>query len=163
MAFQGAGETITQAQATHLAGALRSCVWHLRESGIEALAVQLDRLFGFATAFGVPGDRKAASAFYAPLAKIPPDLLVKAFDTVLNAKRDSYRLPMPSEIESVIAEDWGVRKRVKARLEMMQRAPVSGTKTKRADDPAFIAAMEQWEKTKAELAAKSQVIKGSAA
>lgn len=160
MAFQGQGETITRAQATQLAGAIRSCVWHLREAGIEALAVQLDRLFGFATAFGVPGDRKAAAAFYAPLAKIPPDLLVKAFDTVLNAKRDSYRLPLPSEIESVIAEDWGIRKRVKARLEMMQRAPVSGARTSRKDDLAFIAAMEQWEKTKAELAAKSQAVKG---
>ncbi len=122
--------------------------------------MQLDRLFAFAKTFGIPGDHKAAAGFYVGLAKLPPDLLVKAFDAAVSSRKDTYRLPTPAEIEAAVLEDWGVRRRVLARLEMMDRAPVDDGPQRKRSGAAFEEFQAQWAKTKMELAAKSQAIKG---
>lgn len=111
--------------------------------------MQLDRLFAFAQTFGIPGDRKAAAGFYAGLAKLPPDLLVKAFDSVVNSRRDTYRLPTPAEIEAVVLEDVTVRRRVLSRLEMMDRAPADKPVTGKQANPIFQKFEEQWADFKA--------------
>lgn len=140
MAFQGAGERITEAQSKMLPDAIRACEWHLRPAGIEMLAVQLDKLFEFAAAFGINADREKAAKFYSTLVSLPPDLLTRAFDMAIARKTDSYRPPLPAEIEATVADDLALRRRVRAGLEKMRLAPVERRTGRRT--PEEIAAVD---------------------
>lgn len=120
------------------------------------MAVQLDRLFAFAQTFGIPGDRKAAAGFYSGLANLPPDLLTKAFDGAINGRKDTYRLPTPAEIEGVVSEDIAIRRRVLARLEMMDRAPVDTPVKGKLANPAFQKFLADWNAHKAGAAERER-------
>lgn len=134
MGFQGSGERITEAQAKMLPDAIRACEFHLAPAGVEFLAVQLDKLFEFAAAFGINADKAKAAKFYAPLAALPRDLLAKAIDAAIARKTDSYRPPLPAEIEATVADDLALRRRVRAGLEKMRLAPVERRSTRRTPE-----------------------------
>ena len=160
MTFQGAGERLTEAQAKMLPDAIRACDWHLRPAGIAALAVQLDKLFEFAAAFGISADREKAAKFYAPLANLPPDLLARAFDMAITRKTDSYRPPLPAEIEATVAEDLALRRRVRAGLEKMRLAPVERKGNRRT--PEEIARVDaEMARVRAALAQGATALRGT--
>jgi hypothetical protein len=121
-----------------LPDAIRACEFHMRPAGVAFLAVQLDKLFEFAAAFGINVDRAKAAKFYAPLANLPPDLLTKAIDAAIARKTDSYRAPLPAEIEAVVAEDLALRRRVRGGLEKMKLAPVERRAPKRTPEEIAI-------------------------
>ena len=158
MAFQGTGERITEAQAKMLPDAIRACEHHMRPAGVEFLAVQLDRLFEFAAAFGINADRAKAAKFYAPLADLPRDLLTKAIDRAVITKSDSYRLPMPAEIAATVRDDMDHRRAVLGGLRKMERAPVETRAKRTPEELAQVAAAVA--RAKAALAEGSATIQG---
>ncbi|MCA3247344.1 MAG: hypothetical protein ING29_12800 [Azospirillum sp.] len=161
MAFQGTGERITEAQAKMLSDAIRACEYHLAPAGPEFLAVQLDKLFEFAAAFGINADRAKAAKFYAPLANLPRDLLAKAVDAAISRKTDSYRPPLPAEIEATVADDLALRRRVMAGLQKMKLAPVERRTGRRT--PEEIARVDaEMAKVRAALAQGGAALRGQA-
>ena len=72
----------------------------------QAFAVTMDRLIGFAQAFGLPAsDLKAALGFYREaLGDLPADLLAQAVDATISTHR-YHVLPKPGEIRQHVTEE----------------------------------------------------------
>jgi hypothetical protein len=129
---------VTEAQAAKVPAARVACEWHLRHAGERALAVQLDRLAAWAKSFNIPHDPQSMPAAYASLATIPPDLLPKAFDRVMAATDDTFRLPLPAKIRAHVSEE--IDRRIAARrgLHIMGLAPVERNSPKRTPEEIAI-------------------------
>jgi hypothetical protein len=115
---------VTEHQAAKVPAARTACEWHLRHAGERALAVQLDRLAAWAKSFNIPHDPQSMPSAYASLATIPPDLLPKAFDRVMAATDDTFRLPLPAKIRAHVAEEIDRRIATRGGLHRMSLAPV---------------------------------------
>jgi len=152
------GMRVTEQQAAKVPAARIACEWHLRHAGEKALAVQLDRLAAWAKSFNIPHDPQAMPAAYASLATIPPDLLPKAFDRVMAATDDTFRLPLPAKIRAHVSEEIDRRIATRGGLHRMSLAPVErrGKRT-REELAAVDAAMAR---VRASLAQGAAVMRG---
>ena len=106
-----------------LEGALLDAHTALRPATGEAFAVIIDRLFRFAETFSVKdaGIREAMKFYAEALDDIPPDLLVKAVDSVVRNYKYGHRMPPPADLRAVVDEDLGKRSNAKAQIETAQK------------------------------------------
>lgn len=98
----------------------------LRPADSRAFAVALDRLFGYARAFGLPHDpdgRKAQVGIYREaLGDLPPDLLREAMALTMRDWRWSAKMPLPGDIRRHAADALGERRAALRRLELARWA-----------------------------------------
>jgi hypothetical protein len=153
------GMRVTEHQAAKVAAARVACEWHLRHAGEKALAVQLDRLAAWAKSFNIPHDPQAMPAAYASLATIPPDLLPKAFDRVMAATDDTFRLPLPAKIRAHVSEEIDRRIATRGGLHRMSLAPIERRGKRSPEEIAQVAAAVA--RAKAALAAGGVALRGS--
>lgn len=146
-------------EATTLADA---CDAALQPANAETVVKWLTALGNCVVAPGTSEDARTKLTSYASILNAPPCCYTQG--TLRKAAERFKWFPSVSELSELFAEIVGPIKSARFAAErVMAEKPTTQRERdarKRSQNPAFIAAMEQWEKTKAELAAKSQAAKG---
>lgn len=123
---QGSQERIPQAAKERLPAAIRAAQRQLWPARREEIMMAIDRLANFAEVFNIPADKlKAAAGIYSEALKhLPADLINAAINAATATHKYGMRLPLPAELIAHVSGEMAQRRRLLAKLEIMDRAPL---------------------------------------